>query len=888
MIRDLVELVTETPGATRTVVWDDSGREIDCVALSGKGEPADLRQSVALGAVFPIAHMLDGFDLFFDGSAPTDAELHPEVFDGENWVSVAAGLKRETAGDRLSFFFAPLATRKIRVRHSSIPRVKQLAVLRYMPPMENGKPAWPPEMCSNEFERTMMARDEEPSFESLALHCLPMPVWINTGLKDAGTEQGVNASGVIFHRFRGIHLTVGARKQLAQRLSDAPDTLRRTLIDGYLPGVIVAGQLGAIAVKQTSFAAPGAPSAMFLRIELTHTGDNAFDGTLEVVAGKDPRINVVVGKQDGAMAPTGYGDYPAQPPLNFKDGMLLKDGVVYLAASGACRAGATENSIAFAVTLQPGESSAFDLAAPLDDLSIAAAHILQKCSYENALSACRSYWAKLLEPAMTIETPEPRLNNLYRNVLTQIFMTAQGDILYYGSLPSLYDDALFGIEEGYSMLALTMSGLHADAQRYMDATYLTRNFLKKVERYEEEEMRHQQYRNGLQPMYAVEAYRFNRDRRWIDKHLFLLKECAEWTTANRRTTMTEENRNQSHYGLLQKWAYGGDLSEQLCYPLFPNFACWKGLYETAQVLKELGETDDAEKYFAEAHAYRAAILNAVDRIYRADSNPPFLPLHIEATKPDGGEFFQLFSGILEDLQFFELNDRRAAYLSDFVERDGRTFCQLPRFRCFLGSGGLDAIYGMGHVLTKLYQNKIREFLMGFYAFQAFNMEHSCFGSRESNPIYSSDLHLREPFPAAAFTDPLASSSAVCVLFLRHMLVTEESLGAAQFTGNLLLLYGAPRRWYEAGKTIRIADAPTHFGKIRYTVTSHSSTGRIAATLQIPLGSECKAIKLRLRHPIGMKIKAVIVNAQSHRDFDAEQELITIANPGGEYSIEATY
>jgi hypothetical protein len=168
------------------------------------------------------------------------------------------------------------------------------------------------------------------------------------------------------------------------------------------------------------------------------------------------------------------------------------------------------------------------------------------------------------------------------------------------------------------------------------------------------------------------------------------------------------------------------------------------------------------------------------------------------------------------------------------------------------------------------------------------MEHTCFGSRESNPIYSSDLHLREPFPAAAFTDPLASSSAVCVLFLRHMLVTEESLGAAQFTGNLLLLYGAPRRWYEAGKTIRIADAPTHFGKIRYTVTSHSNRGRIAATLQIPLGSECKAIKLRLRHPSGMKIKTVIVNAQSHRDFDAEQELITIANPGGEYSIEATY
>src|SRR5579862_9306204 len=124
MIRDLIHLNTETPGAARTVVWDATGREISCVELTGNGKPVDLRESVALGAAFPIAHMIDGVDIFFDGTSPDNMELRPEVFDGEKWVPVQAGLKRHADGERLSLQFSALATNKIRVQHGSIPRVR--------------------------------------------------------------------------------------------------------------------------------------------------------------------------------------------------------------------------------------------------------------------------------------------------------------------------------------------------------------------------------------------------------------------------------------------------------------------------------------------------------------------------------------------------------------------------------------------------------------------------------------------------------------------------------------------------------------------------------------------------------------------------------------------
>jgi len=368
-----------------------------------------------------------------------------------------------------------------------------------------------------------------------------------------------------------------------------------------------------------------------------------------------------------------------------------------------------------------------------------------------------------------------------------------------------------------------------------------------------------------------------------------MKECAEWTIANRRRTMKLENgRKPLYWGLLEKWAYGGDLAEQMCYPLFPNVACWRGLYTTAELVRDLGDNATAERYFKEAADFREAILNAIDATYKTQANPPFLPMHIEATAPDGGEFYQLFAGIIEDLQFFEFTDKRADYFDDFLKQDNRLFCGLPRFRSDNGPGGLDALYGLGSVLANLHKNRTKEFLLGFYAFQAFNMEHTCFGSRETNPVYASDLHLRERFPHAAFSDPLASSSAVCLLFLRHMLVTEENLGASKFTGNLLLLSGAPRKWFEAGKSIRIEDAPTQFGNITLSVASHAEQNRIEAQVRFPSRNECAVVRLKLRHPLGKKMSSVEINGQKSEKFDPQREVVLIDRPAGEYRIVATY
>jgi hypothetical protein len=734
-----------------------------------------------------------------------------------------------------------------------------------------GAVTWPEEMTTTAFQKTILARPEEPSFETLAKYGLSMPVWAMMGLKDYSREQAVSWDGQIVAERCWIRFALG---DPPRTLSEVPERPRRTLVDGWLPGVTVEGKIGDVEVRQTSFVAAadesGKSGGLFIVIELRNRGMRNLKGALRVEA----------------FLPEKRGTLPA---LEFRDGMLVSGNTAYLAGVGRCRADKEKNVIAFDLDIPPDRTQVLRLVSPIADPSSDNARKLQSADFDAALKRLRSYWEKILAPATKLNLPEPRLNNLCRAVLIQLFINAHANVMPYGSTPSAYDGSLYGVEEGYAMTALAMFGFAADAERYMDGTYLTPAFLKKVEVYKQYEDRHQQYRNGLQPMYAIEVYRLTRDKAWIEKHLPLIRECAEWTIANRRKTMQlEGGKKPLHWGLLPKWSYGGDIADQQCYPLYSNFCCWKGLVETAWLLDELGDRETAARYRKEADDYYAVIMSVVDRIYRADAKPPVLPPHVYAQGADGGEYYQLFAGCILDLLPFRLDDKRANYLADFLEQDNRVFCLLPRFRRDAGPGGLDAIYGLGYILSKLHQDRIREFLLGFYAFQVFNMEHTCFTSRETNAIYATEEHLRTDFKVPAMSDPLPCSSAVALLFLRHLLVTEETLGAGEYTGGLKLLTAAPRKWFEQGKTIEVEGAPTHFGKVSFKVTSRAKDGIIEADVTAPDRGSCSALKLRLRHPQEKPFKTVLVNGKPHTGIDAKGEWVVITKPAGKYHVEARY
>ena len=683
-----------------------------------------------------------------------------------------------------------------------------------------------------------------------ALSMTPARTFIGT--PGDAIELGVAWDGTIIGR-ETISFLIG---QPRYRLSEMRETLRRSLLDEWLPAIVTTARVGrrGRSAKRSSrwpLARIRPATATWIRLQLTNLSDQPLACPIAV-----------------DMRSERAGDV-----MTVDHTLRRGDDVVLICGSSTAAVSTTDGQSMLVETDIPSRGEVtVDFVHPQSACRTAAE--LDACralTYDQALTRFRSMWDVALRDVVRLELPEPRVQRMYRAVLAQLLINADGDIMPYGAAPSVYDGALFGIEESYAMLALAQWGLAQDAQRYLDATYLTPEFLHKVETYRDYRDRHQQYRNGLEPHYAVAAYRLSRDRTWIEKHLPLLRECAEWTIDQRKKTMeSREAERPLHWGLLPQWSYGGDIADVECYALFANLCCWRGLVDTAWLLQELGDESTAQRYATEAAAYRQDIERAIDGSYRADRTPPFLPLRLYADQPDEQmDYYQLFAGCMLDVEFLEPGQRHYRWITDFLEADNRVFCGLPRFRRDAGAGGLDALYGKGYLLGKLRDNSVREFLLGFYAYLAFNLDHDTFTSRETNVLYASDLHVRSTYNVPDQSDPVPCSSAVALHFLRHMLATETSPSMAAPPDTLLLLTGVPRRWLADGNTIRFDKLPTAFGEISVTIRAVGRlAGQIPVDLQPPPQTpsalhETAAPTSRIVVPI----RSVRVNGQPWTDVD---------------------
>lgn len=888
MESNLAVLGRTIPGAGRTCAWTTSGNIEDIPTMAGEGNADAVKlpeKAIAVGAIWPIAHVADGVRLVFESTLPPKLP-DLEIFDGERWIRYSDGLAANRDGAALELSFDPVATTMLRIMVGANSGVSRIAIHRYM--AEAKELSWPARVASGGLAERILACGEEPSFEQLRLYGLSIPAWAMMGLKDSGYEKAVWWDGRIHTDGRRIILALG---KPPVRLADVRDTVRHHLADGWMPAVTVEAQVGQIALEQTSFVAFGDGDtdrpALFLRVKLTNLDRNPFTGPL-VLEVRDAPPDPFAGTLGVKIFNPPQDTAPSKWEL--EENGLARNGQLFLASLQKYRAGKEPSDMVFDVDLGPGKTAIIDLVSPSLPWQPSAAEVkrLAKIEHAAAFAGFKAYWEKILRPAMKLDLPEKRLNNLYRGVLAQIFINAYGDIMPYGAAPSNYDGAVYGVEESYPMLALAMSGFGADAQRYMNTTYLRPELLAKAEKFTRVEDRNQQNHNGLKPTCAVRLFRLTGDRRWIAKHLEALKQCAEWTIASRRKTMVASGGAKPlHHGLLEMWAYGGDLHAQ-CYPLFPNICCWRGMKDTAWLLEQLGDTELAARYHTAAEDYRKTILNVIDKIYRKEAATPFLPLRLDATEPDSGDFYQLFAGLMLDLQPFEFTDPRSDYLGYFLEKGNRTFCRLLRFRRDGMAGGLDPIYGLGYSLEHLQKGRIRDFLLGFYAFQVFNMEHNCFTSREQNIVYSSDYHLRQSIPVIDWSDPLPCSAAVGLLLLRHLLVTEETRGSGDYTGKLLLLHGAPRRWYAAGNAIRIENAVTFFGKVTFSAVFSHDLRSCRADIKMTADSRCSAIRIRLRHPGGKPMKSATINGGNAVTYDVQDEIVEIPSPRGETNVVAEY
>lgn len=676
-------------------------------------------------------------------------------------------------------------------------------------------------------------------------------------------------------------------------------TTSTSYLDGWLPATITKWQ-EAVEYRQTLF--------------VTAPGDPVYGTVAEIRAlntdrrPRQARIMLAMGRRRHAQA---MG--PERNPLAFwpeRTGYRLERGgravvtangdvVVFAGTPGEWTGTDRENQLRYTLRLAPGESRTLRFLAPSVTQPVAAPNLPAHYDWDRSLARFRDFWNRTLASGAEFDLPDPDLNRIYRNLLAQCLIIAMDgeNQVKYGSYSY---ESYFGIEEGWPAIALAQYGHHRDAQQMLSAMLSPR--LMDKSNY------HHQYRNGLEPWYAVTAYRMSHDRAWLESIAPALEAAAEWTIR-----VIHENRDPKYPGILPRHAYGGDIHTP-AYSFYSNATCWRGLHDTAAAFRVLGRVERATRYEREADAYRKRLIELADSLADRRATPTFLPMSFDigdesehrdkepaydflaTTYPPSytwgylSNFWNLFAPMLLEVKLFDAGDSRSEWIPAYMEARGGIAAGLARFTI-----GLDQIYGKGYYENLLEHGHRERFLTSLYAVLAHGMSQNLNSFPEVAGIFplrfdNSSMwkeHQRTKwdwgFPGAEQTEgqPLSAGPGMALQLLRMALVRETMESDRQDV--LRIFDGAPREWFEPGKRIRISRAATMFGPVSADCTA--SAQRIVAHVSTAAESDARQIVVRLPSPARRPIRAVMVNAERWRDFSAEE----VRLPGrGRFEISVDY
>ena len=459
-------------------------------------------------------------------------------------------------------------------------------------------------------------------------------------------------------------------------------------------------------------------------------------------------------------------------------------------------------------------------------------------SFDQALAKVRAEADQFLADGAQLDLPDPHLQNAWRALLLHNRLFQRAGILRYGLFPGVYDGGLFGVEEGWNIVALAQYGHLRLAQALLERTFFDAEFLKK-------EGQHHQYRSGLCITYARDVHALTQDEAALRALWPRIRENAEWISAAFQSTqvLDENGQRPVHYGLLPKHTYGGDLTEPT-YSLYGSSAAWRGLRDAALLAYDLGE-DRADLWAAAAAATRENLLVAAERIEKRDATPPFLPFRTDepGDSPSAGDYHQLFASLILETALFGWNGRWARSITEYLHATGRQTLGVARFDQWFGRLGIDAEYSRGTQLCALRRREFDRFHLGLLGQIGLSCDPYTFVSPETAIVLFSQQEYKERMralaeqPARCDSDPCSAGTAVMLQYLRYLLAVEEHDEDDLPTGALWIGASAPRSFFAAGQSFGARGLPTSLGPISLRCSSTASTVTYELKTRRPLPVE---------------------------------------------------
>lgn len=558
---------------------------------------------------------------------------------------------------------------------------------------------------------------------------------------------------------------------------------------------------------------------------------------LEAFASTDPALaesGVVFVKFSLAQGTNGYvtAEVDAGSPTKFGAGRLTDEQGRVLAVFDPTWREARNSAT---TRLKPGGAAFLVVATkPLADSTPLSASAAE---YDKQRALCAERWRSVLAGGMNLETPEPYVNNAWRNLLCQNFGLINGDRIHY-SAGNQYDK-LYESEGSDAALALLVWGYERDMRRLvvplLDFT-----------------------RKGLE--FHQAGFKIND----ICRYYWQTRDAAgvgelrpRW---EKEARLLDRSRTGAH-GLYPKEQYCGDI-HTFVQSLNVCSKAWRAMRDLSAVLADVGDQTEAQHYAEQAAAFRKTVLDAIAQSARREISPPFIPVALFDEEPIHdpicetriGSYWNIIIGYTVGSGIFPPGSAEETWIPRYQEKYGGLFLGMMRggagpFTFWTSKERVNPLYGTRYTLDTLRRDDPERALVSFYGMLAQGLTRNTFIGAEGSTLAPVDDGGR-----FFYCPPNSAANAHLLSMLRYLLVQDWDLDDDGKPDTLRLLFAAPRRWLADGKVVALERAPTAFGPVSVRVESRLGAGEVMAEVGLPeRNTPPQKTLLRIRVPEGWKV-----------------------------------
>ncbi len=458
---------------------------------------------------------------------------------------------------------------------------------------------------------------------------------------------------------------------------------------------------------------------------------------------------------------------------------------------------ATKNewSTALRIPLQPMKRKA-----DLDRVRMASA-----AEQEEAVTL---FWEQRLKSAPRLQLPDKDFGNAYYASLAYILISMDKGMLHPGPLAYNY----FWYRDGAYMTNALLQAGFANLVRpimkvFMKPQLATGEFPSIFDRHYKGLGPHEWDAQGQALFTLAQYYRYTRDKPLVKQYWSSVVKADELINRTRPKIKRKEFEGTALYGILPPSVSAEDLGPGRWHHYWDDFWCAKGLNDAAFLARELGETRKAEEFQAEANE----LLKWTQSSYRTvmkDSSIDWIPNgpeDVHGTSMARGTGPAVWPGQLFDPRGEEIQVSFQHYYEKWIKPFGGAYLHQGHFWPY----GFE----LAQCYTFLGRREITEEILRWHLdHQTYPGVYSWAEQIDTTSLWFHAGDMPHCWVAADYMNALRA----CLLY-------EEN-------DRIILGAGVPRTWLTTGRSYGIANAPTFFGTLSYSVGVSRNRKQVSLTL----------------------------------------------------------